>query len=232
MNARMQILLQMVPADGIGLVDVGTDHAMLPIALAQKGYNGQLFATDIHEAPIQNALSNAANIGLSGRIHFLQCDGLDDCPPHSIDTIVIAGLGGDTICGILDRAEWLFESRYTLVLQPMQRAEVVRYWLIHNGFTIDREELAEENQHIFQMFRSVPGESPAYSDAEYICGKALNTGNLGLLLRNLELQCNLVHKKIAGLSQADETAESGASLAFFRNVLRELDEYRSRILSA
>ena len=110
------MLLQMISMESAGLVDIGTDHGMLPIALAQQGYTGNLLATDINEAPLRNARSNAADLGLSERIRFLKCDGLDDCPPDAVDTIVIAGLGGDTICSILDRAEWLFDSSYTLIL--------------------------------------------------------------------------------------------------------------------
>ena len=71
------MLLQMISMESAGLVDVGTDHGMLPIALAQQGYAGNLLATDINEAPLRNARSNAADLGLSERIRFLKCDGLD-----------------------------------------------------------------------------------------------------------------------------------------------------------
>ena len=224
------MLLQMISMESAGLVDVGTDHGMLPIALAQQGYAGNLLATDINEAPLRNARSNAADLGLSERIRFLKCDGLDDCPPDAVDTIVIAGLGGDTICSILDRAEWLFDSSYTLILQPMQRAEVVRYWLVHNGFLIDRENLVQENQRIFQMFRAIPGESPAYLDAEYICGKQ-TAGDRNVILRHIEQEIDVITKKTTGICLTNETPDSASTLAFYRHILQELEDYRDRIRS-
>ncbi len=224
------MLLQMISMESAGLVDVGTDHGMLPIALAQQGYAGNLLATDINEAPLRNARSNAADLGLSERIRFLKCDGLDDCPPDAVDTIVIAGLGGDTICSILDRAEWLFDSSYTLILQPMQRAEVVRYWLVHNGFLIDRENLVQENQRIFQMFRAIPGESPAYLDAEYICGKQ-TAGDRGVILRHIEQEIDVITKKTTGIGLTNKTPDSASTLAFYRHILQELEDYRDHVRS-
>ena len=81
--------------DGKGLVDVGTDHGYLPAALAERGYRGLLYASDIHAAPLASARKTAREAGVEERIRFLLCDGLDDCPPDAVDTIVIAGMGGD-----------------------------------------------------------------------------------------------------------------------------------------
>ena len=227
MNARLEMLIQMVSLDGKGLIDVGTDHAMLPISLAQRGYQGNLYASDLHDAPLQRAVAAAVQDGLIGRIEFLKCDGLDACPPDAIDTIVIAGLGGDTICGILDRAEWVFESDYTLILQPMQKMEIVRYWLVHNGFLIDREELIKENGHLFQMFRSRPGISESYSDAEYLLGRLSQVKDTALAMEQAEREEGLLRKKTDALSQIPTSPDESAARSFYLHILQELEEYRN-----
>ncbi len=115
MNKRLSAIAALVK-EGKGLVDVGTDHGYLPAYLAASGYKGALYASDINEGPLQSARRTAAEAGLSDRIRFLLCDGLRLCPPEEIDTIVIAGMGGDMIVKILDEAEWCMDPRYHLIL--------------------------------------------------------------------------------------------------------------------
>ena len=103
MNKRLEAIYALI-GEGRGLVDVGTDHGYIPTALAQSGYAGNIIASDIKPGPLQAARRSAENAGVADKIDFLLCDGLDGCDPSAIDTIVIAGMGGDTICGILDRA--------------------------------------------------------------------------------------------------------------------------------
>ena len=129
---RIEKMLSLIDSH-IGVADVGTDHGLLPVSLALQGYRGNLVATDIHELPLQTAMRQAEESGVKDRILFCLTDGLDGLDPSMIDTIVVAGLGGDVICSILDRAEWTMNPRYQLLLQPMTKAEVLRFWLCNNG---------------------------------------------------------------------------------------------------
>ena len=169
MNKRLQAIEALV-RPGRGLIDVGTDHGYLPLSLARHGYPGALFASDLREGPLNAARRSAAAAGLSSRIGFQLCDGLDGCDRSAVDTIVIAGMGGDTICGILDRAEWCMDPRYTLILQPMTRAEVLRYWLTNNGFVIEAERLAEDAGELYALLRTRFGGEQKLSDAELYTG--------------------------------------------------------------
>ena len=202
------------------MIDVGTDHGMIPIRLAQSDYTGNIFASDIVSGPLNVAMEAARACSQEHRIRFLLCDGLDLCPPEEVDCILIAGMGGDSICGILDRAEWLFSAPYTLILQPMTKAEVVRYWLVHNEFQIDREAVVSEEGHIYQVFSAIPGKNPRMTDAEYLIGRR-DTFRFGepveLLIRH---QLEQTEKKINGLSSAGYTNSS--EYFFFKQVLDQL----------
>lgn len=68
-----------------------------------------------------------------------------------MDTIVIAGMGGDMICRILDEAEWCMSGKYKLILQPMTKQDILRYWLVNNGFEICRELIAEDAGVLYQI---------------------------------------------------------------------------------
>lgn len=213
--------------DGRGLVDVGTDHGYLPVWLAKHGYSGALFASDIHPAPLSAARKTALEAGEEGRIRFLLCDGLSLCPPEEIDTVVIAGMGGDLICGILDRAEWCLDWAYTLILQPMTKAEVLRYWLVNNGFRLTEERLVRDGAFLYQVIKAKFSQNMALSDAELYAGAfdhikddPLCAEWLGGLIRRFE-------KEERGLLSAKEPDRG--RLPITQSVLRGLKEMKGAL---
>lgn len=170
MSKRLELIASFVN-NGVGVCDVGTDHAYLPVLLAKRGYCGNIIATDINEGPIQKAKAELLIEDLSDRVRLYMCDGLDAVSPKDIDTIIIAGMGGDTICGILDRAEWCADSVNTLILQPATKSEILRFWLVNNGFFITNEELLNENDTLYQIIIAKPGTDRRYLDSELYTGK-------------------------------------------------------------
>ena len=227
MDRRLLQLYDFIPKDGKGIVDVGTDHGLIPIRLALSGFGGRIFASDLVPGPLNTAIKAAETCGVENRIVFLLCDGLDLCPPKEIDCILIAGMGGDTICGILDRAEWLFASPYRLILQPMTKAEVVRYWLTHNEYMIDREAVISEDRHIYQIFSAVPGKSNRFMDAEYLVGSiaADRTGDPWTLL--IEHQLQQTEKKLAGLDASGEI--DCPAYQFYTSIRDQLKQLNSNV---
>lgn len=177
MNKRLELIASILP-HGRGFADVGTDHGYLPVYMAQHGYSGKIIASDINEGPLSTAVASARQAGVEDRICFRLCDGLDGCGSEELDTVVIAGMGGDTICGILDRADWIMSRDILLILQPMTKAEVLRYWLANNDFAICGEWLIEENGEIYQILSARFGARTLLSDAELFTGKyELAVGN-------------------------------------------------------
>lgn len=220
MTRRLLQLCRMVPSGGIGFADIGTDHGYIPVWLAKNGYTGNIYASDIAEAPLGRAIAFAQAEMLEQRIHFSISDGLDLCPPESVDCIMVAGMGGDTICRILDRAEWIMNGGYTLILQPMTHPEVLRYWLMHNEFQITKEAVIAEDSHVYQMFCAEAGKSKAVSDAEYYAG-ALGTVQMGDPVTLLYLDAmKKVRQKLDGMMASQETEHS--RYRFYNEIYCEL----------
>ena len=199
-------------ADGRGLIDVGTDHGYLPVWLAKRGYPGRIYASDIHAAPLASARKTARVAAVEEKICFLCCDGLDLCPPEAIDTIVIAGMGGDTICGILDRAEWILDKAYTLILQPMTKAEVLRYWLVNNGFTLTEEHLVREGGFLYQIIKARFIGNMTLSDAELYAGALENLRAEELAGEWLDALLLRFEKEEKGLLSSEKRNEGRLSL--------------------
>ena len=203
MNKRL-LAIASLAQDGIGLVDVGTDHGYLPAWLAKNGYHGELFASDINEGPLMAARRTAAESGVSECIRFLLCDGLSHCPPDAVDTIVIAGMGGDMIVKILDEAEWCMDPRYRLILQPMTKAEVLRYWLVYNGFSI-RSELIVDDGGLYQILSAGFGGRTVLNDAELFIGKRSLCAAPELYERQLARSLDRFEKAYHGMRAGQES---------------------------
>lgn len=226
MNNRLKTIADMV-INGRGLIDVGTDHGYLPVWLAERGYPGFLFASDINALPLETARKTAAEASVENRIKFLLCDGLDDCPPDRIDTIVIAGMGGDLICRILDRAEWCLDSAYTLILQPMTKAEVVRFWLINNGFLLEEERLVRDGGILYQVIRAKYSQNMSLSDAELFSGAWENIRSEALCGEWLDSLITRFEKEEKGLLAAENPKEG--RLPICRGILSELKDMRGML---
>ncbi len=224
MNKRLLCIISHIPF-GKGVVDVGTDHGYLPVELLRRGYPGCLIASDINAGPLRAAVRSAREAGAENRITFQLSDGLDDCDPNAIDTIVIAGMGGDTICGILDRAEWCMDRRYTLVLQPMTRAEVLRYWLVNNEFEILEEDLTEDSGILYAVLTARFGGCTHLNEAELYTGAYPMLRNHRLFPAFLEMQIRRFRRMMQGIQGANSREASGRE-AILRTILTQLEEMK------
>lgn len=225
MNKRLQAIYSLI-SQGRGVVDVGTDHGYIPVALAQNGYGGKIIASDIRSGPLQAARSSAESAGVADKIDFLLCDGLDGCEKSAIDTIVIAGMGGDTICGILDRAEWCMTPDYTLILQPMTKAEVVRYWLAYNGYEFLDEVLVKDGGIIYQVIRARIKENTSLSLAEMFTGEYALAVKNPLFGEYLDMLISRFETGIKGLESAKDCRP--CSLSLKKQICSQLLEMREK----
>ena len=221
MNKRMHAIVRYIEP-GRGMIDVGTDHGYLPVWMATHGYRGNIIAADIHEAPLQKARETAGKAGVADRMVFQLCDGLDQCPPEAVDTIVIAGMGGDMICRILDRAEWCMDRQYKLILQPMTKSEVLRYWLVYNEFEILNEELVTEGGALYQLIVARFGGSTRLNDGELFLGKKELCSDWDLYEQQRQRLIRRFETAIAGMKKNTAGAEL-PSLRLYREILAKLE---------
>ena len=224
MNKRLQTIASLIEP-GVGVIDVGTDHGYLPAALAASSYPGRLFASDINADPLSKARKTAALAGVSDRLQFLLCDGLRLCPPEKVDTIVIAGMGGDVIVKILDEAEWCMDRRYHLILQPMSKAEILRYWLVNNEFGIQRELLVEDGGCLYQILSVRFGSATKLRDIELFAGAAACAGDAALYRRQAEKLERRMQKALAGM----EGREDAARTALYRELYYQAKELKESL---
>lgn len=149
LSERLRLIESLVP-DGAAVCDVGTDHAYLPAALVRGGRVRSVIATDLRDKPLQNARENLSRLGIS-EVSLRLCDGLSAVGRNEVDTVIIAGMGGEVIAGIISRAPWLKDNAVTLILQAMTSCEALRDHLAANGFVIEQEPTLTENGKVYSV---------------------------------------------------------------------------------
>lgn len=224
MDKRLHRIAQLIPA-GKGFVDVGTDHGYLPVYMLDHGYMGKVIASDINEVPLSCAVRNAEKAQYDDKIGFILCDGLDERVSDEVDTIVIAGMGGDTICGILDRAEWCMDSRYKLILQPMSKAEILRYWLSYNDFEITDEVFVDDCGTVYQIICAIYGKRCTLSDAELFIGRHELVRTQPIYKKLLDSNILKFERLVKGLGHSAESADI-VRCNFSRQILQQLCELK------
>ncbi len=153
---RLRLIAGWVP-EGAYLADVGTDHGYLPTWLRLRGTIRRAIASDLRSGPLERAKATGALYG-TDNIEYRLCGGLDDIRPTEVDTIVIAGMGGETILSILDAAPWTADGKHTLLLQPQTHEELVRQFLAEHGFAITREALVRDRGTLYTVMEAKAGE--------------------------------------------------------------------------
>ena len=196
LQPRLQCIADLVPR-GARLADVGTDHGYLPVYLLQRGLIARAIASDINAAPLEHARRTAEEYGVA--LDLRLCAGLDAVAPDEADTVVVAGMGGETILAILEQAAWDWRG-VTLLLQPMTKAELVRRRLPELGLRIASERLVRDKGTIYAVLTVEAGESEAPTNAEAWCGAGLSRDPLyGEYARD---RAGKLERAAAGLRQA------------------------------
>jgi len=217
---RLELVLSLIN-DSKGLADVGTDHGFIPIELAKSGYTGNLIGTDINRGPLNNAIMSAKKCGFENKIEFLLCDGLELVNKELIDTIVICGMGGDTIAGILDRSYWCAAEGFKLVLQPMSHQNVLRYWLINNEFNITSDYVVNEGDKVYQVITAEYGKGSDYRDSELFTGKFDYIKSYEKLDHYLETYISKFERAVEGLNKSNNT-ENQIVINYYNAIINEL----------
>ncbi len=139
---------------GDRVADIGCDHGYLSIYLLKNGIADAVIASDIREGPLQSAMRNALKYGVRNQIRFFLSDGVDRIP-REFDTLICAGMGGDTMVHILQSAPWLKDRQYRLVLQCQSKAPLLRRYLSENGWSIGEETVIRDGKFLYTVMNVV-----------------------------------------------------------------------------
>lgn len=213
-------------APGGRLADVGTDHGYLGIFLLRQGLADHILAADLRPQPLERAKANFQAFGLEDRVDFYLSDGLAALP-HTLDTVVCAGMGADTIVSILSAAPWLREAGVRLVLQPQSGGSDLRQYLAAAGWSIKRELLCRDGRFYYTVLRAVPGVPYSLTPGEAFLSPALRAEGGTLLGPYCDRCIRILRDALAGLRSANRAVDP-AQIEYFSAALAELTQWREQ----
>ena len=209
---------------GSRVADIGTDHGYLGIYLLQTGAARHVIACDLRKDPLENARRNAKLFGVDGAMELRLSDGLEKILPDEVDTVVMAGMGGDLIQRILSQCPWRKREGLQFILQPQSAGNVLRRWLCEDGFEIQREEPVQDGHFLYTVMDIRQGEpAPLTPGTEYASPALLASGSplVGNYLARVE---NALQETVRGLTNAEK--QRPERLAYFGQALLEIQEMR------
>lgn len=198
-------------------MDVGTDHAYLPVWLAKQGLIRCAIAVDIRPGPLERARFNIKRYGVADLVSVRLSDGLERILPQEAEDIVIAGMGGLMMIHILERTPWLKSPNRRLILQPMTKAEKLRSYLSQNGFFVEQERAAAEDGHVYSVMQVSFRPQMKQEDALFCyIGKMTPETDEGR--KYLELQKRRLEKRAEGLYKAGNGQEANRLFSLVREI--------------
>ena len=160
-------------APGDRVADIGCDHGYLAIHILMNGTARSVICADIGEGPLQSALRNAMKFGVRDRIEFYLSDGVRNIP-RDFDSMVCAGMGGDTMIHILESAPWLRNEKYRLILQCQSKTPMLRQYLSEHGWRIRGESVLRDGRFLYTVMEVIwQPDYPRLTEMEWYFPPAL-----------------------------------------------------------
>jgi tRNA (adenine22-N1)-methyltransferase len=154
LSKRLQMIADRVPANS-RLADIGSDHALLPSYLLQAGTVPFAVAGEVNPGPLEAALKQVKENGLSDKIDVREGNGLEVLHAGEVDVIAIAGMGGSLIATILEEGLDKLKGVGKLILQPNVGEEQVRRWLEKHEWLLESEAILEEDGKIYEILTAI-----------------------------------------------------------------------------
>ena len=206
---------------GDRVLDIGTDHAYIPIYLVQRGIKGRALACDVNKGPLSIAKDHIANEGLSDRIGLCLSDGLKSVDVSPGDSIIIAGMGGLLIRDIISSSMEKAGLAGEMILQPQSEYGQLRAYLCEAGFVIEDEDALEEEGKFYFLMKTVykPDDVRVLKDVEIEFGPVLLKRRDETLKTYLIKQLDVNREIISKLNKQQEKS----------SIIRRAEEVRQRI---
>lgn len=149
------------------VLDVGTDHALLPIYLVKNNITNLADGSDISEKVLDSAKRNVEEFGYKDIISLFLSDGLKNICVEKYNTLVVAGMGYSTIKNILQSNK--IDTINKLILQSNNHVEDLRRFLNQINYKIISEDCLKDKFINYTLIVAEKGHQEL-SEEEYICG--------------------------------------------------------------
>lgn len=192
LSKRLQEIAGMV--SGKRVIDVGTDHGLLPIFLLEQERVERAIGVDCSALALQQARVNRERSFMGKNLDLREEDGLTDLRLEEGDTVVLAGMGGGLMTQILGSSH--LENCQQIITQPNKHLPMIREFLSIRGWKITQETIIKYQKRLYVTIAWTRG-------IQTLSGKEMHLG-LKLLEDRPDLWCDWVESECRRLLKIEE----------------------------
>ena len=185
---RLQYIVDMVTYFDT-IADIGCDHGYVCIELIKNNKVKKAIASDISYPSLKKTIDFVKVNNIDDRIETRVGDGLDVLNKDEVDAVIVAGMGGVLISDILKKNYNLKfkEKNPLLILQPVQQAKDLRYYLYENKFEIVDEDIVFDMGKYYNIIvaKKINEISNTYLTIEKCKDVYMEYGILNIIKKNI-----------------------------------------------
>ena len=201
LSKRLEMVANFIDNNDKSVIDIGCDHGLLSIYLANKFKNLKIIASDVNKNALDNAKKNITKCGLNDRIETRLGSGISVINNNdNIDTIVVAGMGTNTIVEFLKCSRDKLVNVNKIIIQSNTDLYFLRKNMVSMGYFIDDEELVVDKGIIYTIIKFVKGKMK-YSYKELYLGPILISKNSDLFVEKCMKELNNMKKILKNIGR-------------------------------
>ncbi len=199
MTKRLKEIFSVIPVCGV-FADIGCDHGYITKAMLDEKKCKKAIASDISEKCLEKAKKLLNEYIDMGSCTAVVSNGFENI--LEFDTALIAGMGGEEIISILEKAKTLPEN---LILQPMKNVDKVRRYVTENGYKIQRDYVFESENKLYDLIVLKKGKDSLLEE-EILFGRDNLKKPTESFYKRLNDRLNLIEKLLDSgkLSQSEQ----------------------------
>lgn len=171
LSKRLSTVKQYIPHSSV-VADIGCDRGELSMALLREGIADKVILIDISPQSLHRAEQFFEDTEEYAKAVFRVGDGVRVLAPYEAEYTVFAGMGGLTICDILQKGADVISTLKGMVLQAQGNSDKVRKLLAETGFRLEAESMVKEDGKYYTVLFAVPG-TMALDETELFAGPFL-----------------------------------------------------------
>jgi len=152
------------------LIDIGTDHGLLPIYVLERGIVAKAIGVDKSNLALGQARVNQEKSAEGEHLELVCADGLEALNVKETDCIVLAGMGGRNIVQILSSGK--MESARQIITQANSNQPFLRRFLSEKGWKIESENILRHQKKLYVTISWKKG-TETLTEKEISLGKIL-----------------------------------------------------------
>lgn len=212
---------------GKSVIDIGTDHGLVPLYLAKNNISKDILATDISAKSLKK-LEDKLGKNLENIIKTEVCDGLDGIDIKENQIAIIAGMGAITIIDILSKDIDKVRNFDYVICEGNIGNEKLRKFLNENNFIIDRDFLIKDGRKHYDIIRFKNGKDRRLSLGEIYFGKFIYSENNPLLMKRIEQIYNKNLKFKENIEKYSKDKEGLGLINERLEAIREVKNYENK----